>query len=186
MLEAALALLAERGPAAVTIDGLAASARVSKATIYRHWSCKEDIYKEAVSALESGVERTTRARSTRAALVAHAAALATTLSATQHGHRMTAIAVAAAGDPALAQVWEEAVIAPHRDALRRVLRTAREEGTAREDLDTEIAAELIVAPVLRRALRFGPDVRRGVADTEGDLERYARRVATTVWAGVAR
>src|SRR6202453_3372711 len=50
VLEAADDLLAERGFAGVTIEGIAARAQVAKQTIYRWWASKTDILFDALVA----------------------------------------------------------------------------------------------------------------------------------------
>jgi AcrR family transcriptional regulator len=49
ILDAARALLVERGPAAVTHVLVADSARVGRATVYRHWPRSEDLLVEAMA-----------------------------------------------------------------------------------------------------------------------------------------
>jgi AcrR family transcriptional regulator len=48
ILDAALELLAERGVDGVTIEGIAARAGVSRPTLYRRWSTKEDLFADAI------------------------------------------------------------------------------------------------------------------------------------------
>jgi hypothetical protein len=49
VLEAVIALLADRGFAGTSVEAVADRAGVSKATIYRHWPSKEALCVEAVA-----------------------------------------------------------------------------------------------------------------------------------------
>src|SRR6266566_4619906 len=49
ILEATLALFAEEGLQGLSIEAIAERARVGKTTIYRRWSSKEDVIKDALN-----------------------------------------------------------------------------------------------------------------------------------------
>lgn len=174
VLEAALAMLAERGAGSITIDAIAVRARVSKATIYRHWHGKEAICREAVAAMQPATGPPCNHLDSETALVECATALARALTATQHGYRVAAIAAAAAGDRDLHRIWEEAVIAPHRQALARTVRVAQSRDEVVRDADPSLVGDLVVAPVVHRLTSGG----------SADLEDYARAVAIAVWRGL--
>lgn len=55
MLDAAGKLLTERGYAAITMEAIAAEARVGKATIYRWWPTKASIYMELYAELAQAI-----------------------------------------------------------------------------------------------------------------------------------
>ena len=65
VLDATLDQLAEVGYGALTIEGVARSANVGKATIYRHWEGKLDLVSDAIRTLEP---RSRRRNSTTIAL----------------------------------------------------------------------------------------------------------------------
>ena len=74
--EAVLAELAERGYAALTMEAVAARARVSKASLYRRWPGKQDLVLAAVRATVPDPEDLPDTRSLRGDLVAYFAQVA--------------------------------------------------------------------------------------------------------------
>src|SRR5262249_33286202 len=54
VLDAALKLFAERGIDATSMDAIAEASGVSKATIYKHWSDKDELCLEALAYLHGG------------------------------------------------------------------------------------------------------------------------------------
>src|SRR5690606_28831614 len=70
---------------------------------------------------------------------------------------MRALATEVAHDEALAAAYHERLDAPLREAKRRRLRSAQENGELAADLDLDVAADLIWGSVLNRWLqRSGP------------------------------
>jgi AcrR family transcriptional regulator len=152
VLEAADDLLAERGFAGVTIEGIAARAKVAKQTIYRWWPSKTDILFDALAAdaeehftaLDSG-DLATELRH-------HLHQLAAFLTATDAGAVWRALAGQAQHDPAVAERFHDQVTVPQRSRDRAPLLRARQRGEIPDTADIDLAVDQLVGPVYYRAL----------------------------------
>ena len=161
ILDASVELLASRGLAGLTLEGVAERAGCSKATIYRRWPSKLHLVVESVSRLPPLPEPDTGdlARDLRALLRGFVAILDTT----PLSRVMPTLVGELAHDPELA-----ALLAPHwgarRAPLRRVLARAVERGDLRPGIDLDLAIDLLIGPLLARLFFSGERLRRRHAD----------------------
>ena len=144
ILDATVELLAEVGFSALTVEGVAQRAGVGKATIYRRWASKLPLVVEAFGGLPrlEDVDTGDLAEDLKTMLRAYlqlfnATPLATILPSLA-GERSHNEALSELFDPVLA-------------GRRRPLVAALERGVARgelaEDLDLDLAADLVVGPI---------------------------------------
>ena len=156
ILVAAFALLAERGYGAFAIEGVAARARVGKATIYRWWPSKAEL---AIDAFLHATEATLRLPDTGSAERDFRAQI-TDLAALLRGPRGRALAGMLAGsgaDPALGRALGERLLEPRRRwGLERMTR-ARDAGELRPGVVAAAALSVLYGP-LWAPLLFGGDV----------------------------
>jgi AcrR family transcriptional regulator len=152
VLEAADDLLAERGFAGVTIEGIAARAGVAKQTIYRWWNSKADILFEALAV--DAAEHFTPADhgDLGTDLRDHLSQLAAFLTATDAGAVCRALAGQAQHDPAVAARFESEFLAPQRDRDRAPFLRARRRGELAPGTDIDLAIDQLVGPVYYRVL----------------------------------
>lgn len=165
MLDAALALLADRGLAAMSVDAVCERSGVSKATIYRHWGSKERLCIEAVSCAQpeeadpdmqradAGADR--EPDDARAALVASLQAFITVTDPAVSGRLLARLVGEAVDNPELAQVWRARIIAPRRARLAALVARAVDQGDLRPDTDIDLAVDLLLGPLLYRRLVTG-------------------------------
>lgn len=162
VLTATLEAFAGEGFEGLTIEDVARRAHVAKSTIYRWWPSKLDLLLEAISMVRqrAAVPDT---GSVQDDVVAHVQAFIEL-------HR----------DPRvvrmLADLLGEAMRSPEVGAARAAfaasqrapLRSALERGVARRelpaDLDLELAMDLLLAPVVNRALVTGGALEQGLAE----------------------
>jgi AcrR family transcriptional regulator len=132
VLNAALALAAERGPSAITMEAIAQRAQVSKDTLYRWWRSRTEIVLEALGGYGDEVIRVpdtgTLAGDLRAFMRATAKAL--DLATRQ---LLRALAAGAAADPAFAETVRRQFLTRRRAALAAVLERAVGRGELPED-----------------------------------------------------
>jgi AcrR family transcriptional regulator len=178
ILTAAFELLQEVGYAKLSIEGIAARAGVGKQTIYRWWSSKGAVLFDAFLMLSEGADgeppTLPDTGNLEADLVAVLRATVAELSDPRYDQPMRALSTEIAHDPELAAAYAEQLDGPLREAKRRRLRSAQQAGQLADDLDLDVAVDMIWGPVLNRWLHHG-----GPLTTE-----YTDRVVTTALNGL--
>ncbi|HUA28344.1 MAG TPA: TetR/AcrR family transcriptional regulator [Streptosporangiaceae bacterium] len=158
ILEAADDLLAERGFAGVTIEGIAARAGVAKQTIYRWWNSKADILFEAL-ATDAGEHFTPADHGDLGSdLRDHLRQIAVFLTETDAGAVCRALAAQAQLDAAVADRFEAEFLAPQRDRDRAPFLRARRRGELAPGTDIDLAIDQLVGPIYYRVLVTGRSV----------------------------
>lgn len=102
ILRAAYELLAEVGYEALRFDAVAARARASKATLYRHWPCKAELVADAVRACKVSKPDYPDTGSLRGDLVAILAGMAETMTG-EDGPLLAGLVMAMRTDPDFAR-----------------------------------------------------------------------------------
>ncbi len=150
ILGATLELLADAGLSGTTIEAVAASAGVGKATIYRRWPNKEALIVDAIDSIsvplppaDSGDLRTD--------IVALVGAVGRK-SGSASDRMLPRILCVANASPELLRRYREGFIEPRRARFREVLRAAVGRGELRGDIDIERAVDLFVGPIVYRRL----------------------------------
>lgn len=161
ILDATLALLAEVGFSALTVEGVAARAGVGKATIYRRWPSKVPLVVEAFGGLPafSDFDTGSLAGDLKAMLRAYLELFNKTPLATV----LPALASERAHDPALAELFNP-VLRQRRSPLMAALERARARGEIAPDVDLELAADLIVGPIAVRLFFTGRRIQPRMVD----------------------
>jgi len=164
VLKAADDLLAEKGFAGVTIEGIAAAAGVAKQTVYRWWSSKTDVLLDAF--LEDAAEELTPADlgGLERDLRAHLRHLSRFLTKADAGAVFSALIGHAQHDPTFAARLR----AHYLDEQRRRDRLPLERAIARGELpagfDTAAAVDQLVGPIYHRVLVTGDPVTNAFVD----------------------
>lgn len=164
VLEAADDLLAERGFAGVTIEGIAAKAGVAKQTIYRWWSNKIDILLDAF--IDDMAQHLTPpdhgdlGRDLRL----HLRNLARFLTRSDPGAVFRALAGQAQHDPEFAVRLRVDYLGQQRVRDRVPIRRAIDRGDLPADTDVDFAVDQLVGPVYYRVLVTGEPVSREFTD----------------------
>lgn len=148
-MDAALALLVEEGFDRLSMDGVAAKAGVSKATIYRRWPSKEALVIEAVARRTDPFADASTEGSVRDRLVALLQTVLAT-SQTTLGRLLPCMVGATVSNPALARHYREHILDPRRTRIGEILRSGVESGELRQDVDVDLAVDQVVGPLLYR------------------------------------
>ncbi|MFI1358057.1 TetR/AcrR family transcriptional regulator [Streptomyces sp. NPDC020898] len=172
ILEAALSLVGEVGYEKLTIEGIAARAKVGKQTIYRWWPSKAAVLLDAFTAESEAGDFESFLPDTGDL----AADLKFSLRATvdefndpnfQAPYR--ALAVAAANDAAAAEQFTSRLLEPGNKVYISRLHSAQEAGDIAADADLRIAAELLLGSFSQRWLMRTGELTYEFVDTVVDM-----------------
>ncbi|SBT64163.1 transcriptional regulator, TetR family [Micromonospora sediminicola] len=159
ILTAAFDLLQEVEYAKLSIEGIAARAGVGKQTIYRWWPSKGAVVLDAFLMLSEGAEgepiRLPDTGDLAADLTEVLRATVVELTDARYEQPMRALATEIAHDPELAATYAQRLDGPLREAKRQRLRSAQLAGQLADDLDLDVAVDLIWGPLFQRWLHRG-------------------------------
>ena len=133
LVEVALALFAERGVEATSVDEITAAAAVAKGTFYVHFQRKQDVLLERAAQLVDGVSTARLPRDAAAALGALGGRLATSMAATTPREVVGRMVREIVGNR---EAWLR-VLGPRRtlgDLIRPLVERGQAAGTLRTDL----------------------------------------------------
>ncbi|WUV20535.1 TetR/AcrR family transcriptional regulator [Streptomyces sp. NBC_01485] len=176
IIEGTLKLLEEGVPLAeISIERIARTAGVGKATIYRRWSGKEELFVDVLRATEPEDPELLPGTSMRDDLIMllesmRQRGLANRSSAILHNAHTQM-----KSSPKIWAAYHAAVIAPRRRMGVDVLRRGQENGELRADLDVELVNDIVVGPMLVRSV-LRPDAELP--------ENLPERIVDTLLAGL--
>jgi AcrR family transcriptional regulator len=161
LLAVTLQLLQENGYERLTVDEVAATARASKATVYRRWPTKAELVLAAVMQGMSQVAVPPETGNLRDDLIQIGETIAR--QAKSHATTMRAVLVEASRNPALNAVMQHQ-FAERKKMITSVLRQAVERGEIRpEVIDDDLWDLLPGYLVFRAVIQNRPATRRTVA-----------------------
>lgn len=150
VLEAALRLFAERGIDATSVDAIAASSGVSKATIYKHWADKDALAMEVlvyVHQLDDGPPDVDSG-DLKADLIAYLLYEPPARKAELKNRLMPHLIAYSARNQEFGRAWRSRVLERARTGLKKLLRRGIEHGVFPVTLDEELAITLLLGPML--------------------------------------
>ena len=155
ILEATVEVLAELGYDRLTMDAVAAAAKASKATLYRHWPTKAELVVEAISRAKGcPVPSDVDTGSLRGDLIE--------LSCNDGGFTdelpmsvMAGLLTALHRDTDLLAAFQQSFLAPRLAVVSQVYARAVERGEIASDVDVELLAQTLPAVILHRAFVLG-------------------------------
>ncbi|MCG6871185.1 MAG: TetR/AcrR family transcriptional regulator C-terminal ligand-binding domain-containing protein [Gammaproteobacteria bacterium] len=161
VLTAASLLLRQGGLAAVTVEAVAAHSGVGKPTIYRHWPNAQAVAMAAL--MEFGLEvhepgSGDPLKALRSQLESVILAFATPT-----GRSAAALIATADPDTELTRAFRERLLLRSREAGRQLLEQARETGRLDDNLDLEVALDMLYGPLFFRLLFGHQPLRRQLA-----------------------
>ncbi|MCH7231782.1 TetR/AcrR family transcriptional regulator [Glycomyces sp. L485] len=147
IIQAALDLIAEEGNTGeVSMERVAERSGVSKATIYRRWSSKEELIAVAVDSLKAPVDIELPHTSVRDDLLTIVRRMSKQFTDREQAV-LNCVALEMRSNPELRKFHEE-FHERRRDLVRRVFRLGIERGELRPDMDVELSVVMLVAPIL--------------------------------------
>jgi AcrR family transcriptional regulator len=182
ILAAGARLLEERGVRRMSMQAVAAAARVSKATIYRRWPSKDALILDLVAgvpeaAVADPASPATAPADARAELLAWVRAGLEAVRS-PHGAALQHLVRRATEDPALAASLRRRVLERHRERFLAVVERGVRAGQIRPDVDAATLLDLVSGPLLYRSLL-------GVPDTQDpDPAEHAGAIVEMLWPGI--
>jgi AcrR family transcriptional regulator len=152
--QATLELLAEVGFDRLSIEAIAARARVGKTTIYRRYNCKEELVADAIESVRAAViiPDTGTLTGDLDALVASAAPI----TLTPLGRRAVgSIVSSAASNPEFAQIYWQRYLEPRRQAFAVVIDRAKDRDEVNATIDPGLVFDTM-SGIMLYALIFPP------------------------------
>jgi len=154
ILTAAYELLSENGFNAVTIEGIAARAGVSKATIYKWWPGKAAVVLEGYFAATQLLMPIPDTGSVAEDLLIQVGNLSSFITSPK-GKMITELIGAGQFDARIANEYRSRFFIPRRLISRGILERGIQRGELREDIDIELAIDILFAPLFYRLLITG-------------------------------
>ncbi|MFI5974762.1 TetR/AcrR family transcriptional regulator [Streptomyces sp. NPDC051452] len=152
IVEGVVKLLEEGVPLAeLSIERVARTAGVGKATIYRRWSGKEELFVDVVRAAEPP-DPVLPGTCLRDDLVAMLESLRQRGLVSRSSAILHNVYAQMKSSPRIWAAYHAGVIAPRRVQAMEVLRRARDNGEIRPDVDLELANDMFVGPMLVRTI----------------------------------
>ncbi|AYG83249.1 putative HTH-type transcriptional regulator [Streptomyces hundungensis] len=176
ILEAVIVLLEEGVPFAdLSIERIARTAGVGKATIYRRWAGKEELFVEVVRSMESPTPPLP-GHSLRDDLIAVVDNVRRRGAAKRSSALLHNVFAQMQSYPKLWSKYHSLVIDPRRELLDELLRRGVANGELRAGLDLDMTGDLFVAPMLVRTMMR--------PDTELPGPELAERIVDAVLEGL--
>jgi AcrR family transcriptional regulator len=166
--QATIDLLAADGYANLTMSGVASTAGVSTATLYRRWRSKVELVVDVLSVRAD--ERPVPDTGTlRGDLRSWLRQMVDAMQDTTAGPIMAGVVGEIGRNAELAEALRTNLIAPRRAAFTDLLDRAERRGEFRKGLDRELVADMLSAPIYHRVLITGAPISRAFADKLVDL-----------------
>ncbi|MEU5187897.1 TetR/AcrR family transcriptional regulator [Streptomyces klenkii] len=152
VIETVLRLIEEGVPLGeLSVERIAREAGVGKATVYRRWAGKEALMLDVMRSLEHTAPELA-GESVRDDLVTLLETLRRRGLAKRSSAVLRTVLAQVKAHPELWQEYHEKVVRVRREAVHAVLRRGMATGEVRPDLDVELMGDLVVSPMLSRAM----------------------------------
>lgn len=158
ILQATLALLAETGYRALTMERVRERSGVGKATLYRRYGSKEELVRAAIVHLNADVPLPDDTGTVVGDFAATAQTILSGAARTGALTLMPRLLSDVVGDPEMHALFYEHLVAPRRKVVRAIIARAQERGEIRADIDPETAVDLMVGPFVYRVIIAGGDI----------------------------
>lgn len=154
---AVLELVAEHGPAGVTMDAVAARAGTGKPVLYRRWANSTELVRDALLAVATQAVPVADTGSYREDMVAVLGGWSTALTGPRAGV-VRAIVATMQRDDELARAFREGVIGWRKEEMARLLARGVARGEVRPDAPLDLLRELGAGMLWHRFLITGDPV----------------------------
>jgi AcrR family transcriptional regulator len=148
VLDAAFQLMAERGVEGTSMDAIAESSGVSKATIYKHWTDKDALLLEMMAEADGLHTRPLfNSGDTRADLIA-VLSYRPPERAEMRERIMPHFMAYSAHHPSFGEAWRNMVMEPPRKELTDLLKIGIRKGELSPKIDLDLSLALLLGPII--------------------------------------
>ncbi|MCU1396596.1 MAG: regulatory protein TetR [Ilumatobacteraceae bacterium] len=175
LLNAARQLLVEGGPAAITVDAVAARSGVAKSTLYRHWETRDELVLAVFQSLAPPVIEPDPSLSAADALRAFGRQLAAVAGDPEWQCMMPALLSLKLHQDDYAMIQAQ-MQDEQRGVINRLLQRCVDEGLLRQDATSDTSFTMLVGPFLMASLTGGIPIDDVFADTVTDHFVQGHRV----------
>jgi AcrR family transcriptional regulator len=161
--QATIDLLATYGYEAFSMEAVAARAGTTKTAIYRRWPSKAALVADVFDTRAKTKVAVPDTGNLRDDLLAYLRSVITALTSEPVGPAVLNMVVAAGTHPDLAELLHQGWVRLRRQVVTAILDAAVARGEVRDDVDAEIAADLLLGPIYYRLLVTGDPVRPALA-----------------------
>jgi AcrR family transcriptional regulator len=151
ILAAARAILDEGGITALTMEGIAARARVGKPTIYREWPNAHAVAMAALMSVPKVSPKIARSTSALTELRRQLHAVASVF-ALRVGRQAAIMIASASGETELSKSFRNHFILTRREEGRDIILRGIAQGELRSQINVEVVLDMIYGPVFYRLL----------------------------------
>jgi AcrR family transcriptional regulator len=174
VLEAAIAVVAERGVDATSMDEIARQSGVSKATIYKHWSDKEALLLEMLAEVTGLHARPDFNSGDLWADMVAVLSYHPEENAQQRERIMPHLIAYSAAHKEFGLTWRNMVMEPPRRELKGLMKAAIARGELPPKLDFELALALLLGPIIYSKVFLPRDCRDTKPLARGVVEAFRR------------
>ncbi len=146
-----MGILNSDGLGGLSIEGIAARAGVSKATIYRRWDSKDDLLVDAIATLVHEVD-VPDSGDIRGDLITAISGMHRFVSDTRAGEVFPWLVGEIASGSEIGLRYAGSVIGPRRVMMAQLITHAIERGDLSSDLDVDMAVDMLTGPVIIRRM----------------------------------
>jgi AcrR family transcriptional regulator len=151
----------------VTVEAIAERAEVSKATVYRWWPNRAAVVMDGFLSIVSSEVPFPHTGHAREDIRIHMRRLSEALSGNL-GRTVAALIAEGQADPELAEALRSRWLSVRRTEAREILELGIERSELREDLDPEVAVDVLYGPIYYRMLVGHAPLDEDFADTLAD------------------
>ncbi|MGV0837046.1 TetR/AcrR family transcriptional regulator [Mycolicibacterium thermoresistibile] len=169
IVEAVLDEMAEFGYARLSMEAVAKRAGVSKSALYRRWSSKQQMALAVLADFSVGQAEAPDTGSLRGDVRQTLEAVTRWLSHPRFSRILPDLIAEMARTPELSELVESMIARPRREHGATILRRAIDRGELAPDIDTDIALDLLAAPVYWRLTIRDADAEPGYLDKLTDI-----------------
>jgi AcrR family transcriptional regulator len=176
ILEATIDLLVEEGFAGLSIEAVAARAKVGKTTVYRRWPSKIPLVVDAIAHIKAPASRVVPDdMPTRDALIRVLSELVRSHGSGSADQILAGLVGEMSKDEELAEAVRTALVAERQRHVIGLIERGVARGEIRGDVDAEVLADLLGGPIVLRRLITGRPV----------TPRLVREIVTLLLDGAA-